>query len=82
MMSDKHDGEILFKPVCGKCGTIIEQKVDLVLNPWSAEFENKIFIEHYDVIPRECPYCRTRLRTIVMISDFPYEGYDGEFEGQ
>ena len=67
-MRRQHDHSILFMPVCGKCGAIITEEVDVRSDDLNTPLPAR-------VTPCVCNKCKTYFNCIVTPGKFPFEGY-------
>ena len=67
-MKRRYDHSILFMPVCGKCGALITETIDV-----REDDPDTTWVPH--ITPYMCKKCKTYLNCIVTPSKFPFEGY-------
>ena len=65
----QYEHTIMFVPICGNCGTLITDTVDVNRDEYG-----------YSVEPHFCRQCGTYFKSTVMPAKFPFEGYFKEGE--
>lgn len=81
MMQDECVAQILFKPVCSKCGKVIEQRIDFITNVYPIDeikfISDRTMItgKNYEIVPDKCPHCGAHFDMIALCGKLPFDGY-------